>query len=228
MQRAPKQLTQLADGIMAAAMAAAAAAGSLGYKVHTVFCAECTNNFDYKSIGAFWSHNISGMPGGITRLLACDPAQLKTYKGMNIGPTFVHKNWGRVSHTRELKPGETQHPPGSRRTDMSPSYNKPGSIMHWVQESEEAKTVDYVLYIDADMLLRRPMDPIELGVKRGVVVSEHVGYLDVGIKNGLPAQFIPPEFVPYAGADVHNHGQPPPEGFQISVRARGLRAARPG
>ena len=37
------------------------------YRVHTVFCAECTNNFDYKSIAAFWSHNVSGMPGGITR-----------------------------------------------------------------------------------------------------------------------------------------------------------------
>ena len=155
------------------------------YRVHTVFCAECTNNFDYKSIAAFWSHNVSGMPGGITRcahntlhgtrfaplpgcrwragrLLACDEAQLKHYKGMNIGPTFVHKNHGHVSHKRTLGPGETEFPAGARASDMSPSYNKPGSIMHWVQESEEAKSVDYVLYIDADMLLRRPMDPVAL------------------------------------------------------------------
>ena len=33
-------------------------------RVHTVFCAECTNNFDYKSIGVFWSHKLAGMPGG--------------------------------------------------------------------------------------------------------------------------------------------------------------------
>ena len=31
--------------------------------------------------------------------------------------------------------------------------------MHWVQ-TEEAKRTDYVLYIDADMLLRIPMDPV--------------------------------------------------------------------
>jgi len=46
--------------------------------------------------------------------------------------------------------------------------------MHWVNESAEARNVDYVLYIDADMLLRKPMDPIKLGVRPGVVVSEHV------------------------------------------------------
>ena len=65
--------------------------------------------------------------------------------------------------------------------------------MHWVQESEEAKHVDYVLYIDADMLLRLPMDPVKMGVKPGVVVSEHVGYLDTGLQNGLQYQFLPKE-----------------------------------
>ena len=86
-------------------------------RVHTVFCAECTNNFDYKSLGVYWSHKLSGMPGGVTRLLACDPQQLSTYKGMNLGPTFVHKNYGHMTHRRELQPGETQHPHGSRQTD---------------------------------------------------------------------------------------------------------------
>ena len=96
------------------------------------------------------------------RLLACDDKQMANYKGMNIGPTFVHANHGHMSHKRTLGPGETEPPAGARASDMSPSYNKPGSIMHWVQESEEAKSVDYVLYIDADMLLRRPMDPVTL------------------------------------------------------------------
>jgi hypothetical protein len=110
--------------------------------------------FDYKSIGVFYSHNLSGMPGGVTRLLACDEEQLKHYKGLNIGPTLVHKNYARVSHIRELGPGETKQPYGAAARDSSPSYNKPGSIMHWVKEAPEAKHVDYVLYIDADMLLR--------------------------------------------------------------------------
>lgn len=112
------------------------------------------SQFDYKSIGVFYSHNISGMPGGITRLLACDEMELRRYKGLNIGPTLVHKNYAHVVHTRQLGPGETSHPYGSSLRDSSPSYNKPGSIMHWVQEAPEAKNVDFVLYIDADMILR--------------------------------------------------------------------------
>ena len=182
-------------------------------RVHTVFCAECTNNFDYKSIGAFYSHNVSGMPGGITRLLACDSEQLRTYKGLHIGPTFVHKNHARISHVRELGPGETVQPFGAMKRDSSPSYNKPGSIMHWVQESQEAKLVDYVLYIDADMLLRLPMDPIALGVRKGVVVSEHVGYLDVGIRNGLAFAFLPEDQAHYAGDDLDNH-KPSDDGYK--------------
>ena len=150
-------------------------------RVHTVFCAECTEDYDYKSLGVFHSHNLSGMPGGVTRLLACDKEELKTYRGLHIGPTFVHQNHKRIWHTRALGPGETDHPFGAARNDSSGSYNKPGSIMHWVREAPEAKGVEYVLYIDADMLLRKPMDPIAMGVRRGVVVSEHVGYLDVGL-----------------------------------------------
>ena len=44
---------------------------------------------------------------------------------------------------------------------------------------------------------------MKLGVKRGVVVSEHVGYLDVGLRNGLQHMFLPPEAAEYAGADVN-------------------------
>ena len=181
-----------------------------GPRVHTVFCAECTNNFDYKSLGVFWSHRLSGMPGNVTRLLACDENQLATYKGLNLGPTFVHRNHGRVNHMRDDKGAKP--PYGSRPSDISPSYNKPGSIMHWVQESEEAKHVDYVLYIDADMLLRLPMDPVKMGVKPGVVVSEHVGYLDTGLQNGLQYQFLPKEQADISGADVNDHRPTGPDG----------------
>jgi hypothetical protein len=39
-----------------------------------------------------------------------------------------------------------------------------------------------------------------MGVRKGVVVSEHVGYLDVGIKNGLAYQFLPEAAALIAGA----------------------------
>ena len=43
--------------------------------LHTVFCAECTTYFDWKSLGVFYTHRVSGMPGKITRLLACSDAR---------------------------------------------------------------------------------------------------------------------------------------------------------
>ena len=36
-------------------------------------------------------------------------------------------------------------------------------------QSEEAKHAEYVLYIDADMLLRLPFDPFKLGVTLVVI-----------------------------------------------------------
>ena len=55
---------------LSAADAVTATGGSTP-KLHTLFCAECSRNFDYKSIGVYYSHRVSGMPGNITRLLAC-------------------------------------------------------------------------------------------------------------------------------------------------------------
>ena len=97
------------------------------------------------------------MRGKITRLLACSPEGLLTYKGMDIGPTFVHHNY--------------RHNPING--DVSASYNKPASVMHFSRESNF--TEDYLLFIDADMLLVRDLDPIALGAKPGTVVSEEVG-----------------------------------------------------
>lgn len=169
-------------------------------RLHTVFCAECTAGFDYKAIGAYYSHNQSGIAGGITRLLACDADQLLNYKGIGLGPTYVHKNHGRIKYTHSLT--GMGLPAGARHSDTSPTYNKPASIMHWALHSEEVKHIDFVLYLDADMVLRTPIDLVELGARRGVVVSEHVAYLDNGIRHGLPRQFIAPEAVTMAGAEM--------------------------
>ena len=99
------------------------------------------------------------MRGKITRLLACSPEELLTYKGMDIGPTFVHPNY--------------RHNP--MNGDVSASYNKPASVMHFSRESNF--TEEFLLFIDADMLLVRDLDPIALGAKPGTVVSEEVGWL---------------------------------------------------
>ena len=85
--------------------------------LHTVFSAECNNIFDWHSIALFRSHNVSGQVGGITRLLACSKEQLKTYRGLDIGPTFVHPN---------------------HRADEGMNYaafNKPASINYFVHST---------------------------------------------------------------------------------------------
>ena len=61
--------------------------------VHVVFSAECNHALTWQSVGIFHSHKAVHQPGPITRLLACSDEQLQTYRGMDIGPTFVHHNY---------------------------------------------------------------------------------------------------------------------------------------
>ena len=75
----------------------------------------------------------------MTRLLACSEEELKTYKGLDLGPTFVHPNY--------------RHNPING--DTSASYNKPASVMHFSQSSNY--TEEFLLFIDADMILTKPM-----------------------------------------------------------------------
>ena len=58
--------------------------------LHLVFSAECNNAMTWQSVGLFHSHLYVKQPGNITRLLACSEEQLKTYGGMDAGPTFVY------------------------------------------------------------------------------------------------------------------------------------------
>ena len=139
-------------------------------QLHTVFSAECNNIFDWHSIALFRSHNVSGQVGGITRLLACSKEQLKTYRGLDIGPTFVHPN---------------------HRADEGMNYaafNKPASINYFVHSTALPKDVKYIMQLDADMLIHRPLDPEALGVAPGVVLSAPYDYL-VGTTSGLADVF---------------------------------------
>ena len=54
----------------------------------------------------------------------------------------------------------------------------------------------------ASIVFRKPVDPIALGVRPGLVVSEHVGYLEQGIRHGLVQNFIDKSQV--------QHSQQPP------------------
>ena len=64
------------------------------FNLHTVFTSECHNTqFDWFATGVYESFRNAGMQGSITRLLACTQEDLKHYKGLDLGPTFVHPNY---------------------------------------------------------------------------------------------------------------------------------------
>ena len=73
--------------------------------------------------------------------------------------THVHPNWA-------------VHPVTGDR--YSP-YNKPASIVHWLEHAKP--TADYVIILDADMIIRHPMTAELVEVEVGRPVSAYYGYL---------------------------------------------------
>ena len=177
--------------------------------MHTVFSTECTSYFDWcadqvqptnfasplltraqllisrcsrcarQSVAMFYSHDQVEQPGYITRLMACDHPE--GYSGLDIGPTYVHPNYG--------------SPKNNLVQDHYAPYNKPGSLYHWLFENPSPPVSDYVLVVEPDMVFRKPVDcERDLAVRRGMAASAPYGYLD-GTDNGMAAQFVGPEIL---------------------------------
>ena len=89
-------------------------------------------------------------PGNLTRVLCCtDEAATAEGDRLHILPTWV-------------APDYTTHP---RLPDSYLAYNKPEAVIDWTQRANP--TADYVLVIDADMIMNRIMNPVWLGVEPG-------------------------------------------------------------
>ena len=147
--------------------------------MHTVFSTECSSYFDWQSVAMFYSHNQVEQPGYITRLMACDhPGH---YPGLDIGPTYIHPNYG--------------NPKTNLVQDHYTPYNKPGSLYHWLFENRQVPEADHVLVVEPDMIFRKPIDcEKELAVRSGVVATAPYGYLS-GTDNGMAAQFVGAEIL---------------------------------
>ncbi|MQL88330.1 hypothetical protein Taro_020886 [Colocasia esculenta] len=65
-----------------------------------------------------------------------------------------------------------------------PAINKPAGIVHWLKYSKDAENTDWVVILDADMIIRGPIIPWELGAEKGKPVAAYYGYL-VGCDNIL-------------------------------------------
>ncbi|PIN07026.1 hypothetical protein CDL12_20419 [Handroanthus impetiginosus] len=138
------------------------------YRIHTLFSVECQNYFDWQTVGLMHSYRKARQPGPITRLLSCTEEEKKGYKGMDLAPTLEVP-----SMSRNPKTG-----------DWYPAINKPAGIVHWLKYSKDAENVDWVVILDADMIIRGPIIPWELGAEKGRPVAAYYGYL-VGCDNIL-------------------------------------------
>lgn len=137
-------------------------------RMHTLFSVECGPYFDWQTIGIMHSYRKSRQPGPITRLLSCTEEVLKTYPNMDLAPTFVVPSW-------------THHP---RTLDWYPAINKPKGVLDWIEKSNDAHSVDWVVILDADMIIRAPVTPWEMKAEKGRPVAAYYGYL-IGCDNIL-------------------------------------------
>ncbi|XP_073119444.1 peptidyl serine alpha-galactosyltransferase [Henckelia pumila] len=138
------------------------------FRMHTLFSVECQNYFDWQTVGLMHSYRKARQPGPITRLLSCTEEEKKSYKGMNLAPTFE-------------VPSMSRHP---KTGDWYPAINKPAGVVHWLKHSKDAQNVDWVVILDADMIIRGPIVPWELGAEKGRPFAAYYGYL-VGCDNAL-------------------------------------------
>ncbi|KAK1270019.1 hypothetical protein QJS04_geneDACA014047 [Acorus gramineus] len=135
-------------------------------KIHTLFSTECSPYFDWQTVGFVHSFHLSGQPGNITRLLSCTEQDLKSYAGHDLAPTHY-------------VPSMNRHP---LTGDWYPAINKPAAVLHWLNHVET--DAEFIVILDADMILRGPITPWEYGAERGRPVSTPYDYL-IGCDNEL-------------------------------------------
>lgn len=151
-----------------------ACGASASKSIHTVITTECTPYFSWQTLGMFFSHKRSGQPGPITRIMCCTPEEYEKLpdSDRNLVPTHV-------------APSYTHHP---RLGDVYSAYNKPLAIIDWLAKNDVEE--EYVLVIDADMIMRTPFTAEDVGAKPGTACAAYFGYMK-GVKNALAMKHVP-------------------------------------
>eukprot|EP00884_Botryococcus_braunii_P005119 jgi/Botrbrau1/14608/Bobra.67_2s0008.1 len=146
--------------------------------VHIVFTTECNNYFNWQSIGFVHSFYKAGQPGKLTRLVSCSDADRAKYKDIDVDiPTHFGPSW-------------TFHPTSG---DIYSGINKPVVVADWLHVAKPQE--DYIIILDADMVMREPLDPVAMGVKPGWAVAAFFGYMK-GVANELALRHVK-EIVPH-------------------------------
>ena len=143
---------------------------------HYVFSADCMPYMDWQSAGLYESWKKVGSPGRITRLLSCDEDTLRTYKYLDIMPTHITPRFDNIDPA-----------------DAYAAYNLPGSMLHFMQHNESALYLRWIVKLDADMIIRKPLSVTQgLDASLGTVAAGFYGYL-AGVDNDMAKMFIPDE-----------------------------------
>ena len=121
---------------------------------HYVFSADCQPYMTWQARALYDSWRAIGSPGRITRLLSCTEAQYETYAHLDVVPHTV-KCPDFVWYAKE-KYGDD---------DGYAAYNLPGGMNHWAQNVGTDRK--WVVKLDADMLLLKPLTVEEIPAKRG-------------------------------------------------------------
>lgn len=121
-----------------------------------------------------YSHKKAGQPGPLTRIVSCSPGEWE--KMSSEEKTLVQTH---------VAPSYTNHP---RTGDVYPAYNKPVAVIDWLAKTDVLE--DFVLIIDADMIMRKPIIPKDVGARKGWAVSAFFGYMK-GVNNALAMKHIP-------------------------------------
>jgi len=124
--------------------------------------------------GMIFSHRKSGQPGPLTRIMNCTPKEWESLSEEQKTVVATH-----------VAPSYTHHP---RTGDHYSAYNKPVAVIDWLARNDVKE--DYVLIIDADMIMMAPFVPDKAGAKPGQAVSAFFGYMK-GVNNRLALKHVP-------------------------------------
>ncbi len=144
-------------------VSAASASAEPAKSFHIIFSTECTPYFDWQTLGLLQSYVHVNQTGRITRLMACNDENYAGAKLTDAFPnadTFVHQNYAK-------------HP---KTGDQYPAYNKPYSVLSWL-DSASSPEEDFIIFLDADMVIRSPLSVEAVGAELGRPVSALYGYL---------------------------------------------------
>ena len=141
---------------------------------HYVFSADCKPYMDWQSVALYRSWQNVGSPGVMTRLLSCDERTLASYEYLDLMPTHVTPRYD------DIDPG-----------DDYAAYNLPGSMLHFVEHARDALATKWIVKLDADMILRKPLTVTQGGLTAGpgVVAAGFYGYL-AGVDNEMAGMFV--------------------------------------